>query len=118
MFSEMIIYAIQTCGANNYCSGNSACVNQQCVSCNAGYILGQDYQCHQLVVPITTVPVTAFVSMGNVVDVIRDILLGKIYCVTQFVAMVTVLLVPVSMADVFGCSIILSRNSEHSINVN
>jgi hypothetical protein len=40
----------QACGANTYCTGNSACVNDQCVSnpyaCSAGYILGSDNLCH------------------------------------------------------------------------
>jgi len=39
----------QTCSATTYCTGNSACVNQQCVGvspCSAGSLFGNDNLCH------------------------------------------------------------------------
>ena len=34
------------CGANQICSKNSVCINDQCRSCNSGYVMGKDLQCH------------------------------------------------------------------------
>ena len=34
------------CGVDYYCTGNSACVDQQCIGCKTGYYLGTDLQCH------------------------------------------------------------------------
>jgi hypothetical protein len=40
----------QACGVDTYCTGDSACVNDKCVSnpyaCPSGYILGKDNLCH------------------------------------------------------------------------
>ena len=37
----------QACGGNTYCTGNSVCINGQCLGCGSGYILGDDLKCHQ-----------------------------------------------------------------------